>query len=218
MEEASASESPAAAHSESPVAARSESPVAARSASLAADPESPAARSPESPVAERTPGRVYTWREGLAFGASVNVLARLLGSNTGRYEAIKRPWFAPPGWTFPVVWSINSALAIWGNIRVLNAPPSVDRTAYLRLWSATWLLYISFGYAFFRLKSPLLGLLVTTNFLTLAVLSAGRAVRIDKKLWRSYLTLLPWLVLATAVALSVALENPDPLLDPPGDG
>jgi hypothetical protein len=47
------------------------------------------------------------------------------------------------------------------------------------------------------------------------VLSAGRAIRIDKRLWVTYATLLPWLALATAVAASVALENPDPLLDPP---
>jgi alpha-beta hydrolase superfamily lysophospholipase/tryptophan-rich sensory protein len=162
------------------------------------------------------PRRLYTWREGLAFGAAVNIAARLLGTNTGRYEEIKRPWFAPPGWAFPLVWGINSALSIAGNVRVLNAPPSADRTAYLRLWTATWVLYLSFGYAFFRRKSPLLGLLVTTNFFTLAVLSAGRALRIDRRLWVNYSTLLPWLALATAVAASVALDNPDPLLDPPG--
>jgi acylglycerol lipase len=158
--------------------------------------------------------RVYTWWEGLAFGAAINVAARLLGTNTGRYEAIKRPWFAPPGWAFPVVWGINSVLSIAGNLRVLNASPSADRTAYLRLWSAIWVLYVSFGYAFFRRKSPLLGLLVTTNFFALAVVSAGRAVRIERRLWLNYSTLLPWLALATAVAAAVALDNPDPLLDP----
>jgi alpha-beta hydrolase superfamily lysophospholipase/tryptophan-rich sensory protein len=161
--------------------------------------------------------RVYTWREGLAFGAAINVVSRLLGTNTGRYEAIKRPWFAPPGWVFPVVWSINNVLAINGNLRVLNAPPSADRTAYLRLWAATWVLYVFFGYAFFRRKSPLLGLLDTVNFLVLAILSARRAVRIERRLWLTYSTLLPWLTLAVAVALAVALENPDPLLDPPAD-
>jgi acylglycerol lipase len=158
---------------------------------------------------------VYTWREGLAFGAAVNIAARLLGTNAGRYQALKRPWFAPPGWAFPIVWAINSALSITGNVRVLNSPASPDRSAYLRLWAATWLLYMSFGYVFFRRKSPLFGLLVTTNFSALAVLSAGRAIRIDKRLWVTYATLLPWLALATAVAASVALENPDPLLDPP---
>lgn len=159
--------------------------------------------------------RVYTWREGLAFGAAVNIAARLAGTNTGRYQEIARPWFAPPGWVFPLAWSINSTLAIWGNLRVLNGPPSADRTAYLRLWAGTWVLYTLFGYAFFRRRSPLLGLLVTVNFLVLSVLSASRAVRIERDLWKTYATLLPWLVLATAVAGSVALDNPDPLLDPP---
>ena len=159
--------------------------------------------------------RVYTWRDGLAFGAAINIVTRLLGTNTGRYEALDRPWFAPPGWVFPIAWGINNGLMIWGNLRVLNAPPSADRTAYLRLWAATWLLYLSFGYAFFRRKSPLLGLLVTVNFSALTVLSARRAMRIDPDLWVTYSTLLPWIVLATAVAGSVALNNPDPFLDPP---
>jgi benzodiazapine receptor len=132
-----------------------------------------------------------------------------------RYEALKRPWFAPPGWVFPVAWGINTGLMISGNVRVLNAPPSADRTAYLRLWAATWLLYLAFGYAFFRCRSPLLGLLVTVNFSALSVLSARRAMRIDRRLWIAYSTLLPWIVLATLVAGAVALDNPDPFLDPP---
>lgn len=180
--------------------------------SVPVDPADPTVRIPDVPPPSR---RVFTWREGLAFGIAINVLARLLGSNTGRYEAIERPRFAPPGWVFPVAWSVNSALAIWGNLRVLHAPSSPDRTAYVRLWAASWLLYASFGLAFFRLKSPLLGLLVTVNFLTLAVLSFARALRIDRRLAVSYVTLLPWLGLATAVAAGVALKNPDPLLDPP---
>jgi acylglycerol lipase len=158
--------------------------------------------------------RVYTWRDGLAFGAAVNVIARLLGTNTGRYEAIKRPWFAPPGWAFPVVWSINSVLTIAGNLRVLNAPPSADRTAYLRLWVATWLLYVSFGYAFFRRKSQLLGLLVTVNFLVLSILSAARAAHRPSPLGQ--------LLDAAAVARARKrrrwigrAREPDPLLDPP---
>jgi acylglycerol lipase len=182
---------------------------AARFATLPPGAESPV---PEPPVPE--PRRVYTWRDGLAFGAALNIASRILGTNTGRYEAIERPWFAPPGWVFPVVWGINNVLMIWGNLRVLNAPPSADRTAYLRLWAATWLLYLSFGYAFFRRRSPLLGLLVTVNFSALSVLSARRATRIDPSLWVTYATLLPWIVLATAVAGSIALDNPDPFLDP----
>jgi tryptophan-rich sensory protein len=169
------------------------------------------------PADPSQPRYVFTWREGLAFGAAINIVARLLGTNTGRYQALRRPWFAPPGWFFPIAWGINSALSIAGNVRVLNAPPGPDRTAYLRLWAATWLLYVSFGYAFFRRKSPLLGLLVTTNFAVLAVLSADRAMRIDRRLWFTYATLLPWLALAVAVAASVALDNPDPLLDPPDE-
>ncbi|MGD0474636.1 MAG: alpha/beta fold hydrolase [Candidatus Velthaea sp.] len=158
--------------------------------------------------------RLYTWRDGLAFGAAVNVVTRLLGTNTGRYETIERPWFAPPGWLFPIAWGINSVLMIWGNLRVLNAPPSADRTAYLRLWAATWTLYSLFGYAFFRRKSPLLGFLVTVNFSALTLLSARRAVRIERSLWVTYSTLLPWIALATLVAGAIALDNPDPFLDP----
>jgi acylglycerol lipase len=174
----------------------------------------PASGAVDTRPPEPEPRRVYTWRDGLAFGAALNIASRLLGTNTGPYEVIERPWFAPPGWVFPVAWGINNVLMIWGNLRVLNAPRSTDRTAYLRLWAATWLLYLSFGYAFFRRKSPLLGLLVTVNFSALIVLSARRASRIDPSLWVTYSTILPWILLATAVAGAVALDNPDPFLDP----
>ena len=143
--------------------------------------------------------RYHGWQTAL-FGIGANIVARALADDARSYEAQPRVWFAPPAWAFPIAWGVNNAATLWGNLKVLNAPPSADRSAYLRFHAAMWILYLAFGLAYFRLHSRIAGYLITSNFLALATASVPRAMRVDRTLWRSYTTLLPWLVLATVVA------------------
>ncbi len=115
------------------------------------------------------------------------------------------------GLLFTGVWSVNNLLTLWGNREVLNAPDSPDRTAYLRLEAATWLLYVAYGPLFFRLKSPVLGQLNAVSYLALTLAAAKRAANIDRKLLGSFATLVPWLFLAATGATWVAATEPDPL-------
>lgn len=39
------------------------------------------------------------------------------------YSALRQPVFAPPGWAFGPVWTLNNALQLWGLLHVLNLPP-----------------------------------------------------------------------------------------------
>lgn len=159
--------------------------------------------------------RHYGWVEVVSAGVAMNVFAQMLGppsSAKEEYARSTRPPFAPPAWAFGVVWPINNLLTLWGNRRVLNSPPSADRTAYLRLQAATWALFMTYGLARFRLKSPILGYTNAVMFLGLTIASAVRAARIDRTLLASYATLLPWLLLATTLS-AYQLSDPDPLFD-----
>lgn len=143
----------------------------------------------------------------------LNVAANLLGSPREakeEYARSTRPPFAPPPWAFGVAWPINNLLTLWGNHRALNAPPSNDRTAYLRLQLAVWTLFTTYGFVRFRLRSPILGAAHTTLYLLLTVASAVRAARMDRRLLASFATLIPWLLLATTLSL-YQLGDPDPL-------
>jgi hypothetical protein len=112
---------------------------------------------------------------------------------------------------FTFVWAINNGLTLWGNHEVLNAPSSPDRTAYLRLQAATWLLYVTYGWLYFRLKSPILGQLNSVSYLALTLASTRRAAKVDRKLLWSFATLVPWLFIAASGASWVAANEPDPI-------
>jgi translocator protein len=155
--------------------------------------------------------RKYGFLPLVAGAIAVNYAAQLLGpmdKARAEYAKSTRPPFAPPPWSFGVVWPINNVLTLWGNWRVLNAPPSGDRTAYLRLQAAMWTLFMTHGLVRFRLRSPVLGALNTFAFTALAVASASKAARIDRRLLASYSTLIPWLLVASALS-ACQLGDPD---------
>jgi tryptophan-rich sensory protein len=86
----------------------------------------------------------YGWLPLLLGVAALNIGAQLLGpskSAKSEYAKSTRPPFAPPAWAFGIAWPINNLLTLWGNRQVLNASPSRDRTAYLRLQAAAWALF-----------------------------------------------------------------------------
>lgn len=76
-------------------------------------------------------------------------------------QTIVQPPLSPPGWLFPVVWSILYALMGIGAARVYLAPPSKDRSRGLNLfiaqlvvnffWSPIFFNLQAFGLAFFWL-------------------------------------------------------------------
>ncbi|HEY1429317.1 MAG TPA: tryptophan-rich sensory protein [Candidatus Tumulicola sp.] len=151
----------------------------------------------------------------VAGAVAANVVAQLLvptGIAKREYAKSTRPPFAPPPWAFGVAWPINNVLTLWGNWSVLNAEPSADRSAYIRLQAATWILFMTHGLLRFRLRSPILGALNTFTFTALAAASAIRAARIDRTLLASYSTLIPWLVVASALS-ACQLGDPDPLFE-----
>jgi tryptophan-rich sensory protein len=146
---------------------------------------------------------------------AANVIAQLLvptGKAKAEYAKSTRPWFSPPPWAFGVAWPINNALTLWGNWRVLNADPSEDRSAYVRLHAAMWVLFMTHGLLRFRLRSPILGALNSFTFTALAAPSAVRARRIDPALLASYATLLPWLAVASALS-ACQLGDPDAVFE-----
>ena len=79
----------------------------------------------------------------------------------GQYETLESPPLAPPGWLFPVVWTILYALMGISAARVWLSPPSRARNLGLNLfitqlvvnffWSPIFFNLEAFGLAFFWL-------------------------------------------------------------------
>src|SRR3712207_5944800 len=159
----------------------------------------------------------YRWHHALAFGLAVNLV---LGLSVGRraedrrfYENFEQASFAPPSWLFAPVWAANNASTLWGNLRLLNqSPDAPHRKVLLSLQGASWFLFSTFAWVYFKKKSPILALVWTAAMWLLTIASVLLSLKNDRKITLSLATLLAWLTLATPVAAYQAARNPDKLL------
>ena len=174
----------------------------------------------------------WRWYHGLLAYVATEVISyglgklaeRSTGNKTNReaqdpfYESLKQPTYAPPGPVFPIVWAVNNTARVSGLVRVLNKPEGTPgRNAYLALQGTSLLNYASFNAAYFGLRSPRLGAAMSALDLGLAVASGYVALTKleDPKVAASLSTLAPWLVLASAVSVPVALWNEDKFFGAP---
>ena len=158
----------------------------------------------------------YRWYHALGFGLAVNLASGLSGRRAEDrrfYESFEQASFAPPSWAFAPVWAANNASTLWGNLRLLNQPEDApNRQALLWLQGASWLVFSTFGWVYFKKKSPILAFVWTTIHWLLTIASVLLSLENDRKIAASLGTLLAWLTLATPVAAYQAARNPDELL------
>ena len=68
-------------------------------------------------------------------------------------QTITKPPLSPPGWVFPVVWTILYALMGIGAARVYLTPPSSDRSRGLNLFIAQLVVNFFWSPVFFNLQA-----------------------------------------------------------------
>jgi tryptophan-rich sensory protein len=184
--------------------------------------------------------RQFRWWHGVAFFAGVQLAqlglrkaaAKWVDSRAPQngeddresYAAMRLPVFAPPGWAFPVAWSINSACLLAGGLHVLNKDPETPgRTEFLAAQAVAWGLFATFDTAYFGLRSPINAALVTFAYsgATVVSLAAAQGKMKDCCTALSMATTVAWLALANPVAVAQAAWNRDPFwntgpwLEPP---
>lgn len=162
----------------------------------------------------------FTWWQGTLFLVAVSILGRLSGGDPQQtdeqYEAQKKPPWSPPSWLFGVAWPLNNIALVWAAIRLLNSRKQFpNRQSLLRLQGVHWLIFATFGWVYFRKRSPWLAALWTQGDALVALRSYQLARKGDKQLARAYLPLNFWTWFASTLSWYQALYNPDPLLDTP---
>ena len=149
-----------------------------------------------------------------AFLAGLVLVGQLSTGRQGRryYQDLKRPGFAPPAWTLPVVWGGLNALQLWADRRLVNDRGIEGRNTLLGLRGANWALEGLFNPLFFRARSPVLGeaVRVAQTLNTLATIFAAR--RTAPGVAVALTPLAGWLTFASTVAGWIAVKNPDPVM------
>lgn len=160
----------------------------------------------------------FTWWQGTLFLVAVSILGRLTAGDPEesreQYEEQKTPPWSPPSWLFGIAWPINNIALVWAGIRLLNSRKRFPhRQSLLRLQGMHWLIFMTFGWVYFRKQSPWLAALWTQGDALVALRSYVLARKGDDKLARAYLPLNLWTWFASSVAWYQALYNPDPFID-----
>jgi tryptophan-rich sensory protein len=157
--------------------------------------------------------------------ALVTILVSALGAlSTGSNKKQERklygkklkqaPW-APPAALFGPAWTINNYFLLQALKQLVLDKNIPERKKLLVQQAVIWILFFSFGYVYFKKKSPLLAAVWTILDAFLASSGVFTGLRASKKLGLSYLPLLGWTGYAGTVAVYQALYNPDPVLKSP---
>jgi tryptophan-rich sensory protein len=128
-------------------------------------------------------------------------------------KELKEPAWALPGWVFAPAWTINNTFLIKALIQLLHNNTAIPhRKKLLILQGIIWLNFFSFGYAFFKKRSPWLGAAITQTDAVAALASFWVAYKKDKKFSLHYLPLVLWTWFASSIGWYTAVKNPDQLL------
>ena len=145
--------------------------------------------------------------------SAVGGLASMQSSKKNRIiydNKLKQAPWAPPGWLFAPAWNFNNLFLLIALQRLLKSDIP-DKNRLLVLQAMMWVVYFSFGYVYFKKKSPLLAAAWTMSDAALASTSFAIAFKSDRKLAMNYLPLMVWTGFASTVANYQALKNPDPI-------
>jgi tryptophan-rich sensory protein len=171
--------------------------------------------SPPDPVA---PLR-FRWWHGAAIllaADAISVWPALLDGPAVFLSDRRLPPFAPPAWAFAPVWFLLNVSSLACLALIVNGAPAagVDagrRRVFLVSEAIGWLLFAAFTTLYFWMDSPVLGAIDTVLELIVVLVSLACAVSLSRAAAALLVPRLLWLLLATGVALWVALHNPDPL-------
>lgn len=129
----------------------------------------------------------------------------IFGSNTNFYKSINKPFFAPPGIVFPIVWTILYILiAISIYLIIINKENTKDYNKYLII---NYLSNQLFTFLFFDLKSPFLALIDTVIVLLSSIYLYIESKSINKTSAKLLIPYIIWNIFATILITSVFFMN-----------
>ena len=144
----------------------------------------------------------------LAIPLAVGGLGALLGGGMDTYQALNQPPLSPPGWVFPIVWTILYLLMGYASYRVLisNAPRE-DRKKALTFYGIQLFLNFLWPVVFFGLGWYWAAFVVLVVLWVMIYLTMHLFGLIDDTAENLLIPYLLWVTFAGYLNLGVALLN-----------
>ncbi|MGZ2411673.1 translocator protein [Sphingomonas sp. F9_3S_D5_B_2] len=130
------------------------------------------------------------------------------GYGNGWFDGLQKPFFMPPGWAFPVAWTILYLLMGISLAMILALPPSQRRKVALVLFFAQLVLNLAWSPIFFGARDIGLAKIVIFVMAALAAAAAGQFMRLRKIAGVLLIPYLTWLVFAATLNATIEQLNP----------
>ena len=158
--------------------------------------------------------RAAWWRTALWTVPLIVGLGTLSGvlSNSGFgnpwFDALEKPSFMPPGWTFGLAWTTLYTMLGLALALVLNEPASKERTGALLIFATQLLLNFAWSPIFFAAHDITTARSVIVAMLILAAVAAGKFRRLRPLAGWLLVPYLMWLIFAAALTDQIGRLNP----------
>jgi tryptophan-rich sensory protein len=153
--------------------------------------------------------RYAGWTVPLILGIGF-LMGRISNSGYGNdwFDALQKPAAMPPGWVFPLAWSLLYILLGLALALILRRTGGTNRTLALMLFAAQMVLNYSWSPVFFGFHQPQAALVIIVAMLVLSVAAAALFAQIDKKAGALMMPYLAWLGFASFLNYEIIRLNP----------
>ena len=153
----------------------------------------------------------FEWKKlliALGIPLAVGGLAALLSGGMSDYGAMNKPPLSPPGWVFPVAWSILYLLMGYASYRIWTSDaPNADKRRALLLYGAQLLANFVWPLLFFG-GEMFLAALIWLVFLWILIFLTIRAFsKIDERAGDLLIPYILWVTFAAYLNLGIYLLN-----------
>lgn len=136
-------------------------------------------------------------------------LATLLAGGMADYGSFAKPPLSPPGWVFPVVWSVLYLAMGYASYRVYSRGQDAGTVrSSLTVYAAQLLINYLWPVVFFRFDAYLAAFIVLLVLWVLVVVTLWQFCKSDERAGDLMIPYLLWVTFAAYLNLGVYLLNP----------
>ena len=144
----------------------------------------------------------------LGLPLAVGGLSALLSGGMTGYRELIRPPLSPPGWVFPVVWTVLFLLMGWASFRISESDaPKEAKRRVLGIYGLQLLVNFLWSPVFFWLELRLTAFVILLALWLLICLTIHRFSAIDEKAGDLLLPYLIWVTFAGYLNLGIYILN-----------
>ena len=150
---------------------------------------------------------LYGYGISVVIAELTGALAALFsGRDTSFFSSLEKPPLSPPGWLFPVVWTVLYALMGIAAYRVY-ASSAENRTGALVLYGAQLFVNFLWPIVFFRFQNIGGAMALLILLFVLALLTAAQFLKADRLSGLLFIPYLLWLTFALYLNIGIYFLN-----------